>query len=121
MKPGDLKGIALQALNNLGKAKVREILVEVERLADKKYAYTTIATILTRLEKEGIIRSEKNNGKIKSVKFYSLNQSAHKNEVNSFLKSLYTKFGMVGVKHLGDVLNADLTEEDLDKIRKKLY
>lgn len=121
MKAGELKTLVLKVLNLSGQATVREVLNEINLISDKIYKYTTIATILSRLEKENIITSEKKTDDKRSTKYYKLEETAHKKEVHSLLKSLFSKFGTTGVRHLADVLDSDITEEELEIIRKKLF
>jgi predicted transcriptional regulator len=82
-------------------------------------AYTTVATVLNRLEKEekvfSIFISEK-----RTKKIYLLSKSTIKNETDSFLKKFITQFGDVGIKHLGNMLNTEISDGDYQQLRDKL-
>ncbi len=119
MKDDNLKSKVLSVL--IGReSTVRQVLNEVNSKSNKKYAYTTIGTILKRLETEGIVISKNNGIDKRNQKLFSIDNNAHKNEISKFLRGLLLKFGPVGVQHLGEIFETDLDEADVDLIRKKL-
>lgn len=119
MKDSDLKSKVLNAM--IGKeSTVRQIMVQVNLNSQKQCAYTTIGTILKRLEAENIVLSKNKGIDKRNQKLFSIANNAHKNEVTKILRGLIMKFGPVGVRHLGEVLDTELNESDVDAIKKKL-
>ena len=119
MKTEDLKSKVLGVLNN-EKLTVRQVMVKINTNSSKQYAYTTIGTILNRLESDSIVTSKDISDHGRKQKLYSIEIDAHKTEVTNFLRSLYIKFGTAGVRHLGEMLETELNEEDVASIKQKL-
>lgn len=119
MKEDDLKSRVLAILVNQSLT-VRDVLREINNNNVKKYAYTTIATILKRLELDEMVVSVNMDNDGRRTKVYSIENNAHKIEASKLLRGLFTKFGMVGVQHLGQLLDVELDESGLEELKKKL-
>lgn len=120
MRSGELKDIVTEALQLGGESSVRDVVERVEKISGKDYAYTTIATILQRLEDDGILISEKKKLEKRKKKYYRIRDEAPKEEAETFLKSFLAKFGSVGVRHLGEVMASDFSDEEIEELRRKL-
>ncbi|MCE7737505.1 MAG: BlaI/MecI/CopY family transcriptional regulator [Candidatus Heimdallarchaeota archaeon] len=119
MKTDDLKSKVLGVMSN-EKLTVRQVMERINNNSSKQYAYTTIGTILNRLELDGIVKSKNISNHGRKQKIFSIETDAHKKEVTNFLRSLFIKFGTTGVRHLGEILDTDLNEEDVASIKNKL-
>ncbi|MHA2032548.1 MAG: BlaI/MecI/CopY family transcriptional regulator [Candidatus Kariarchaeaceae archaeon] len=119
MKTDDLKAKVLGALINEKKT-VRQIMDDLNESSPKQYAYTTLATTLTRLDNEGVVTSTNISKHGRKQKLFTITKDAHKKEVTRMLRGLFIKFGPMGVRHLGEVLDTELDEKDVDSIKKKL-
>jgi len=120
MKSGDLKTMVLSVLEvNVGLS-VRDINEAVDRISSRDNAYTTIATVLSRLESEELVIKKKAKIDNRTVNLYFLSEPAYKKEVNGMVKDIFRKFGLNAVKHLGTLFDADLDEDELEDLEKKL-
>ncbi|OLS28463.1 MAG: hypothetical protein HeimC2_06820 [Candidatus Heimdallarchaeota archaeon LC_2] len=119
MKDDDLKSKVLSVMTSK-ELTVRQIMDDVNSNSHKQYAYTTIGTILKRLEIDGIVISKNKGTDKRNQKLFSIEDNAHKKEVSNFLRGLLLKFGPVGVRHLGEMLDTEINEGDIDLIRQKL-
>ena len=120
LKAGDLKALVIRILHQKGPSTVNGVNQIILFDYQRKYAYTTIATILSRLEKEGIMKSEARTINKRRVKIFSLRSDACKEEVTNFLENLFTKFGTAGFKHLGKILDTEMSEDQILSIQEKL-
>ena len=117
MRSGELKHLVLSIIREDGPLNIRNILNSIRGKSGTDYAYTTIATIVKRLETKNIVMVDK---KIINNRFsheYSFRPDAPKDEVKDILHSLVKRFGIVGIRHLGNVFNEDLTEDELLRIK----
>ena len=119
MKSGELQELLLSILHKNRLMSVRDILKETEEATGREYAYTTIATTLTRLAKKDMVKSTDKKTSNKIIKWYSINEEAIKGEVDNMLTGLVTRFGAVGIKHLADVFNEGITAKELEEIRRE--
>lgn len=120
MKSGELQKLILQQLALFSERYVstREILHKINEITNKDYAYTTISTTLSRLVKKKLVIFEIQMKKGKKYKGYKLNNEATRFEIQSNLQQFVTRFGMIGVRHLGQIFNTDLSENELKEIQK---
>jgi predicted transcriptional regulator len=101
-----LENDVMNVVWRLEKCSVRDIL---PNLANKNYAYTTIATILNRLHKKGLVSKKLE----KSSYVYSARvtkESYTKNVAQSFLKKFIGSFGNVAVSSFAESID-DLPED----------
>ena len=104
MKPkslGNLEQEVMDIIWQYKKCTVRDVL---NQLQNKKYAYTTIATILTRLYEKGIVtKKEGKEGYMYSPKvskeFYS------RNIAQSFLKNFISSFGDIAIASFAESID----------------
>ncbi len=120
MKPGDLRDIVISELNTEIGLSIKEITKTVNEKSKKDYAYTTIATVLSRLENQNIIESRKAKINGRKINLYYLLEQGFKKEVQKQLQNVILKFGVGGVKHLGELLDTEIDEKDLESIQKRL-
>ncbi|MHA2099974.1 MAG: BlaI/MecI/CopY family transcriptional regulator [Candidatus Kariarchaeaceae archaeon] len=120
MKPGDLRDIVIAELNTEIGLSIKEITNKVNKKSDRIYAYTTIATVLSRLENQKIIEARKAKINGRKINLYYLSEQGFKNEIKQQLQNVILKFGAGGVKHLGELLDAEIDEDDLESIQKRI-
>ncbi|MCE7734387.1 MAG: BlaI/MecI/CopY family transcriptional regulator [Candidatus Heimdallarchaeota archaeon] len=120
MKPGDLRDIVIGELNTQIGLSIKEITKNVNEKSDKEYAYTTISTVLSRLETQKIIEARKAKINGRKINLYYLSEQGFKKEVQKQLQNVILKFGVGGVKHLGELLDTEIDEKDLESIQKRL-
>ena len=120
MKPGDLRDIVISELNTEIGLSIKEITGNVNEKSNKEYAYTTIATVLSRLEHQNIIEARKAKINRRKINLYFLSEQGFKKEVKKQLQNVILKFGVGGVKHLGELLDTEIDETDLESIQKRL-
>jgi predicted transcriptional regulator len=120
VKPGDLRDIVIAELNTEIGLSIKEITNKVNKKSDRIYAYTTIATVLSRLENQKIIEARKAKINGRKINLYYLSEQGFKNEIKQQLQNVILKFGAGGVKHLGELLDAEIDEDDLESIQKRI-
>lgn len=120
MKSGDLRNIVVSELNTEIGLSIKDIAKKVNKKSENEYAYTTIATVLSRLENQKIIevRKAKINGR--KINLYYLSEQGFKTEIKNQLQNVIIKFGIGGVKHLGELLDTEIKDEDIESIQKRL-
>jgi DNA-binding PadR family transcriptional regulator len=120
VETGELKTLVIQTLRTLQEASVNEIQAEIDTATGRSYAMSTIATILSRLEEEGIIIGEKKRKIDRKKTYYSIKPSAHKEKATEFLRDYITQYGDVGIRHLSDVMGNEISQDELVQLRAKL-
>ncbi len=120
MKSGDLRDIVVSELNTEIGLSIKEITRTINEKSEKKYAYTTIATVLSRLENQNIIEARKAKINGRKINLYYLSEQGFKTEIKNQLQNVILKFGVGGVKHLGELLDTEIEEKDLVSIQKRL-
>ena len=119
MKPGRLQELVISVLREKHPLSVREILAIINKQTKNIYAYSTIATTLSRLDKKGFVSSYLEEIHGRTMKLYQLRIDAPNVEVNNILRNLISKFGLVGVKHLGEVFNENISDNEIESIKAK--
>ncbi|OLS22389.1 MAG: hypothetical protein HeimC2_29690 [Candidatus Heimdallarchaeota archaeon LC_2] len=120
MKPGDLRDIVVSELDTDIGLSIKDITKKVNEKSAKEYAYTTISTVLSRLENQNVIEARKAKINGRKINLYFLSEQGYKKEVRKQLQNVILKFGVSGVKHLGELLDTEIDENDLDSIQKRL-
>ena len=120
MKSGDLRDIVISELNTEIGLSIKEITKKVNEKSSKDYAYTTIATVLSRLENQKIIEARKAKINGRKINLYYLSEQGFKTEIKNQLQNVILKYGVGGVKHLGELLDTDINDEDIELIQKRL-
>ncbi len=113
---GPLEQDVVAVLKELGEANTRAVLEGVRRRG-KSVAYTTVSTILTRLQAKGVIdrRSESFKGGARYVYAYRDIEGAY---IDDLLGGLISTFGQPGVAHLARRLEG-LGEDDFKRLRQR--
>ena len=119
MKIDDLKSRVLSVIHNKPLT-VRQIMRKVNTKYGRHYGYTTIGTILQRLESDEMIKSKISGADRRNQKLFTISKNAHKQEVSRLLRSLFFKFGPLGIRHLGEILDTKLDEDEIESILEKL-
>ena len=112
----NLSDIQLSIMNVLWDLKEGGVSDVLEHLSDKDYARTTVATMLTRLEKQDIVKSKKVDGKniyMPAIK----RQEVQKRSLKGLLKNLFSNRKTELVSHL---LSEDASSDDIDEVIKML-
>ena len=111
---GEAELEVLRILWEVGPLTVREVL---ERLHDRnrKIAYTTVLTFLTRLEQKGYVSSDKDEQAYR-YKAKVSRQSVAKSRVRSLLEQLYD--GAAGPMVLQLIENEKFTDDEISQLRK---
>lgn len=114
---GPLERQVIAAVQRLTAATTREVLGDL-RSQGSEVAYTTVATILSRLYRKGLVerRREPFKGADRFVYTYKDFESQY---IDSLLDSLVSAFGKRGVVHLAQRLEG-MSEDDLRRIRSRL-
>jgi predicted transcriptional regulator len=115
--PGALESDILLALRELNEAPARAVR---ERLAVRgtKLAYTTVATILSRLWSKGLVRRRREVCQGGERYVYRAVDFEHKYLIN-LLKGVVTMFGPAGVVHLNEEI-AKLHPSEERELRRRL-
>ncbi len=119
MKSGELTQLLLTVIRTKGPISIREVLKKINAITGNDYAYSTIATIVKRITKKNMVYTTelKKHGRL--IYQYSFRNEVPKEEIATILQSLISKFGLVGIRHLGQVFNEKLTEDELLEIKKQ--
>lgn len=113
LSPLELK--AMEALWKLGRASIREILEEIP--VSKKLAYTTVQTLVFRLEAKGALRKQRKIGNAYVFVPVITRRQAYRRLVNDFLE-LFSGSPRPVMSHLADT--GKLTLEDLRELERIL-
>ncbi len=114
---GPLEQEIVAVLKDLREGNTRTVLEGLRRRG-KTVAYTTVSTILTRLNDKGVIdrRSEAFKGGTRYIYMYRDIEGAY---IDDLLGSLISTFGQPGVAHLAQRIEG-LGEDDLKRLRQRL-
>lgn len=113
LSPLELK--AMEALWKLGRASIREILEQLP--ASRKLAYTTVQTLVFRLEAKGALRKQRKIGNAYVFVPVITRRQAYRRLVNDFLE-LFGGSPQPVMSHLVDT--GKLTLEDLRDLERML-
>ena len=113
LSPLELK--AMEALWKLGRASIREILEQLP--VSKKLAYTTVQTLVFRLEAKGALRKQRKIGNAYVFVPVITRRQAYRRLVNDFLE-LFSGSPRPLMSHLADT--GKLTLEDLQDLERIL-
>lgn len=113
LSPLELK--AMEALWKLGRASIREILEQLP--VSKKLAYTTVQTLVFRLEAKGAVQKLRKIGNAYIFVPVITQRQAYRRLVNDFLE-LFSGSPLPVMSHLADT--GKLTLEDLRDMEKLL-
>ena len=109
LSPLELK--AMEALWKLGRASIREILEELP--VSKKLAYTTVQTLVFRLEAKGALRKQRKIGNAYVFVPVITRRQAYRRLVSDFLE-MFSGSPLPVMSHLADT--GKLTLEDLREL-----
>ena len=113
LSPLELK--AMEALWRLGRASIREILEELP--VSKKLAYTTVQTLVFRLEAKGALRKQRKIGNAYVFVPVITRRQAYRRLVSDFLE-LFSGSPQPVMSHLAET--GKLTLEDLRELERIL-
>jgi BlaI family transcriptional regulator, penicillinase repressor len=111
----DIQLILMRSLWEAGRATTAEMHDRVGK--PRKLAYTTVATLLTRLEKRGLIKSVKDQGE-RVFRPLITETDVTRSMVSSLVTTLFRGDPNALVSHL--VKEKDIGKDDLDALRKLL-
>ncbi len=114
---GSLESEVLAALRELGEAPARNVRKTLERRG-RRVAYTTVATILSRLHAKGLVKRRRESCRGGERYVYRAGNVEQKYLAN-LLRSVVAMFGAAGVVHLNEeIAKLDPTEER--ELRRRL-
>ncbi len=114
---GSLETEVLSSLRGLGEAPARDVRKALERNG-VRVAYTTVATILTRLHQKGLVRRRRETCRGGERYVYRPAEVEQK-YLQNLLKSVVAMFGPAGVVHLNEEL-AKLDPSEERELRRRL-
>ncbi len=113
-QPSDAEWKILHALWRRGKATSRELLDE---LAEEKWAYTTLKTMLTRMEEKGFVRS-KNVGNAARYEPLLVRGTAQRSALRALLERVFEGASGALLAHLAE--DEKLSAKDRAEIEERL-
>ena len=114
---GSLESEVLRSLRRLGEAPAREIREQL-RTQGTRVAYTTVATILSRLHEKGLVRRRRETCRGGERYVYRAAEVEQKYLMN-LLKGVVDMFGPAGVVHLNEEI-AKLKPAEERELRRRL-
>ncbi|MGI0128957.1 MAG: BlaI/MecI/CopY family transcriptional regulator [Thermoplasmata archaeon] len=114
---GALESEVLSSLRSLGEAPARDIRKQLEEHGTR-VAYTTVATILSRLFEKGLVRRRRETCRGGERYVYRPADVEHKYLLN-LLKGVVAMFGPAGVVHLNEEI-AKLDPSEERELRRRL-
>jgi BlaI family transcriptional regulator, penicillinase repressor len=111
----DIQLLVMRALWDTGRATTAEVYERVGK--PRSLAYTTVATLLTRLEKRRLVKSVKDQNERVFQPLVS-ESDATRSMVSSLVATLFKGDPSALVSHL--VKDGDFTKDDLETVRKLL-
>jgi predicted transcriptional regulator len=109
---GELQRAAMEVVWRLGEASVHDVLKQFGRR--KKLAYTTVLTVLQKLEKAGWLE-HRNEGKSYIYAPTASREEAGAGSVRQFLKRVFEGDAVAMFQHL--IRESVLSDEDLSELR----
>jgi predicted transcriptional regulator len=114
---GSLETEVLVALRKLGEAPARGVRTQLETQG-VRVAYTTVATILSRLHEKGLVRRRRETCRGGERYVYRAAEVEQKYLIN-LLKGVVAMFGPAGVVHLNEEI-AKLNPSEERELRRRL-
>ena len=114
---GALETEVITSLRSLGEAPARDVRKELERQGTR-VAYTTVATILSRLHDKGLVRRRRETCRGGERYVYRTADVEQKYLLN-LLKGVVAMFGPAGVVHLNEEI-AKLNPSEERELRRRL-
>ncbi len=114
---GSLEREVIAAVKKLGAATTREVMAELHA-SETKVAYTTVATILTRLHAKGLVERRQEPFKGGERFIYSY-KDIEADYIDQLIGGLTSAFGKRGVVHLAERLDG-MSETELRRLRARL-
>jgi len=114
---GSLEAEVLRSLQDLHEAPARSVRAQLERRG-VRVAYTTVATILSRLWEKGLVKRRRETCRGGERYVYRSVDFEHTYLMN-VLKGVVTLFGPAGVVHLNEEI-AKLRPDEEDQLRRRL-
>lgn len=114
LRLADLQLSIMQVLWDRQEASVAEVRNDLEQ-AGRKLAYTTVATMLTKLEKNKYVERE-NRGRILNYRPLLRRENVHRSMVTDLAQKLFKGDLETMVSHLLD--GCDVDPEELSRLRK---
>ena len=111
----DIQLVLMRSLWDAGRATTAEIHERVGK--PRELAYTTVATLLTRLEKRGLVKSVKEQGE-RVFKPTVTETEVTRSMVSSLVETLFRGDPSALVSHL--VNEKDIGKDDIEAVRKLL-
>lgn len=109
---GELQREVIEVVWRLGQASVHDVLGRLER--KKKLAYTTVLTVLQKLEKAGWLE-HRNEGKSYIYTPARSREEAGAGSVRGFLQRVFEGDAVAMFQHL--IRESDLSDEELSELR----
>lgn len=111
----DIQLLLMRSLWDAGRATTAEVHEQVGK--PRQLAYTTVATLLTRLEKRGLIKSVKEQGE-RVFRPLVTEAEVTRSMVSSLVETLFRGDHSALVSHL--VSEKDIDKDDIEAVRKLL-
>lgn len=111
----DVQLVVMRALWRTGEAPTARVVEQVAK--DRKLAYTTVATLLSRLERRGLVASRQE-GREKIYRPVISEDEAQTAMVSKLVSRLFKGDAAALVSHL--VRRDEIGEEDLERVREML-
>mgnify|MGYP003580623255 FL=1 len=111
----DIQLLLMRSLWDAGRATTAEVHDQVGK--PRQLAYTTVATLLTRLEKRGLVKSVKEQGE-RVFRPLVTESDVTRSMVSSLVETLFRGDPSALVSHL--VNEKDLDKDDIEAVRKLL-
>jgi predicted transcriptional regulator len=112
---GELQRTVMEVVWRLGEASVHDVLKQLGRR--KKLAYTTVLTVLQKLEKAGWLE-HRNEGKSYIYVPTASREEAGAGSVRQFLKRVFEGDAVAMFQHL--IRESKLSDEDLSELRSMI-
>ncbi len=119
MSLGELQAGILGALQKLGKASARQIMEEIG--GERKFAYTTVSTVLDRLYRKGLVKRTKmtSRGGAKYIYSYAAPPDMRTGFVQRALNQLVSAFGPSIVPTIYNSLE-QISKEETAELKRKV-
>jgi predicted transcriptional regulator len=124
---GDLELRVLNALNNIREGTIRDILDEIIKISELEDsiksnipAYTTVATVLTRLANKHQVQVREERFRKNQIRLVYMYEDVESNVIDEMINNLVETFGSRAMIRLAERLTTEIDPEDLSKIKEKI-
>ena len=125
---GELELKVLNALKSIREGTIREILDEVIKISEQEHpilksnipAYTTVATVLTRLASKHQVQVREERFRKNQIRLVYMYEDVEQNVIDEMINNLSETFGSQAILRLAERITTEINPQELSKLKEKI-